>query len=388
MKKIHLSKAFYFGDPILKISFDQNDDISKTLVKLFPQRKWCTEGNFLFVPNKKELLKEIFHICKGKLWVDTTQVFQQKSFEAKKRDQLKINRTKVPPKYIQTLEERRYSINTINTYCDLFSQFAAYFAEQDLHEISKTEIESYIYELIQTRNISHSTQNQHINAIKFYYEKVLGFNRDFYQINRPRKQRKLPEILSKEEVIRILSNTSNVKHRTILAMTYSSGLRIGELLSLQANNIDLDRQTIFIRQGKGKKDRLVKLAKNIVPLLRQYVEEYEPTIYLFEGINKNKYSQTSVRNILKAACKKAGIHKKDIKVHTLRHSYATHLLEAGIDLRYIQSLLGHNSIKTTEIYTHISKDALNKVESPLDSMMTEDDLYTCQTSENKLILRL
>ena len=239
--------------------------------------------------------------------------------------------------------------------------------------------------MIKSRSISHSTQNQHINAIKFYYEKVLGLNKDYYQINRPRKEKKLPQILSKVEVIRILSHTINIKHRTILAMTYSSGLRIGELLGLKASDIDIERNTIFIKQGKGKKDRLVKLAKNIIPLLREYVGEYKPTTFLFEGVNKNKYSQTSVRNILRNACKKSGIHKKEIKVHTLRHSYATHLLESGIDLRYIQSLLGHSSIKTTEIYTHISKDALNKVESPLDSIMSEEDLYTCRNSKNKVI---
>lgn len=385
MKKIYLSKGYYYGDPILKINFDMNDLIQKELVKSFPERNWCKEGNYLFVPNKKEILKEIFNICRGKIWVDTTKVFEQKSFELKKKEQLTINRSKVPEKYIQTLEERRYSVNTISTYCDLFSQFTATFSDRDLAEISKAEIEDYIYQLIKSRNISHSTQNQHINAIKFYYEKVLGLNREYYKINRPRKEKRLPEILSKAELIRILSNTLNIKHRTILAMTYSSGLRIGELLSLKASDIDLDRSTIFIKRGKGKKDRLVKLANNIIPLLRQYVEEYKPTTYLFEGVNKNKYSQTSVRNILKAACKKSGIHKNDIKVHTLRHSYATHLLESGIDLRYIQSLLGHSSIKTTEIYTHISKDALNKVESPLDSMMTEDDLYTCQTTKNRLI---
>ena len=140
-----------------------------------------------------------------------------------------------------------------------------------------------------------------------------------------------------------------------------------------------------------KKDLIEKVMQTLnelqrsIILLRQYVEEYKPTTYLFEVVNKNKYSQTSVRNILKAACKKSGIHKNDIKVHTLRHSYATHLLESGIDLRYIQALLGHSSIKTTEIYTHISKDPLNKLEIPLDSMMSEDDLYTCQNSKNRLI---
>ena len=168
-------------------------------------------------------------------------------------------------------------------------------------------------------------------------------------------------------------------------MTYSSGLRIGELLSLKPGDIDLNRRTISIRKGKGNKDRIVKLAENLIPLLLSYVEEYMPSTYLFEGTKKDRYSEESVRKILKTACKKAGIHKTGIKVHTLRHSFATHLLEQGINLRYIQSLLGHTSITTTEIYTHISKDALKKVESPLDTIMEELGISPLHSDKNSLI---
>lgn len=381
MKKIYLSKGYYYGAPILKVGFDMNDSYSKDLVKSFPERNWCKEGDYLYVPNNKDILKEIFNICRGKVWVDSSNVFKSTTFEHKKKEKLKLVKSAVPVKYIQTLKERRYSNNTILTYCDLFSQFIGYFKNDKLEELTRKEIEDYIYYLIESRNISHSTQNQHINAIKFYYEKVLGCPRDYYQINRPRKENRLPEVLSKAEVIRILSNTNNIKHRTILAMIYSSGLRIGELLSLKASDIDLDRKTMFIKRAKGKKDRIVKLSNNIVPLLYTYVQEYEPKSYLFEGIGGNKYSPTSVRNILKASCKKAEIHKKNIIVHTLRHSYATHLLEQGVDLRYIQTLLGHNSIKTTEIYTHVSKDALDNVESPLDKIMSEADLNFCESKK-------
>ena len=284
----------------------------------------------------------------------------------------------------QKLILKRYSPNTINTYLACLNAFFRHFKDSDTTQLNKKDILDYLESLIH-KGYSKSSQNQHINAIKFYYEKVLGCPRDFYQINRPRKENRLPEVLSKAEVIRILSNTMNIKHRTILSMIYASGLRIGELLSLKASDIDLDRKTLFIKRAKGKKDRIVKLSNNIVPLLYTYVQEYSPKTYLFEGVGGNKYSPTSVRNILKASCKKAGIHKKNIIVHTLRHSYATHLLEQGVDLRYIQTLLGHNSIKTTEIYTHISKDALDNVESPLDKIMTEADLNFCGSNKNRLI---
>lgn len=385
MKRIYLNKTIRNGKPIIMVEFDKRDEEIIALVKSFPERKWCNEGQFLYVPNNPKIVNEIFAICKGKLWVDITRLKSKPSPNKPIKPKVIIPKGPIPAKYIQSLKERRYSKNTLNTYCDLFSQFVGHFKDKDLNSITRDEIENYIYHLITDRKISHSTQNQHINAIKFYYEKVLNYKPEYYQISRPRKERKLPEVLSKEEVHRIITSTTNIKHRCILTMIYASGLRIGELLKLKPADIDLDRKVVFCKGAKGKKDRLVKLSNNIIPLLLKYVEQYKPTNYLFIGMKGGKYSEESVRNILKSACKKAGIHKEGIRVHTLRHSFATHLLESGIDLRYIQSLLGHDSIKTTEIYTHISKDALNKVNSPLDMLMTEDELTFCKSEKNKLI---
>jgi site-specific recombinase XerD len=385
MKKIHISKAFYYGEPILKIEFDQNDEASKTLVKTFPDRKWCEEGNYLYVPNSSGILKEIFSICKGKAWVDSSKVFEKKSFKQEQEETYEYSKGIVPKEYTQTLVERRYSKNTLYTYSFMFSMFIGHFKGRELEEITKKEIEDYIYILIEKRKISHSTQNQNINAIKFYYEKVLGKDRTLYQINRPRKERILPEILSKQEVIQIFKSVDNLKHKILLVMTYSSGLRIGELLSLKPGDFDLNRRSIFIRKGKGNKDRVVKLAQSLIPLLVKYVEEYKPKEYLIEGQKGGKYSEESVRKILRRACKKAGIHKTGIKVHTLRHSYATHLLEQGVDIRYIQTLLGHGSIKTTEIYTQVSNEALRKIESPLDSLMDEMEITPLKKDNNNLL---
>ncbi|MBL4624108.1 MAG: site-specific integrase [Flavobacteriales bacterium] len=370
--KIILTKRFYYGKPIFKIEFPKGNERIKSLVKLIPQRKWCEEGQFLYAPNKSEILKDIFRIFRGKAWVDSDNIFKQKTFKQRKKENLVHYKLMVPPDYIQVLEERRYSENTVNTYCSLFAVFVGYYKGQKLENISKKEIENYVYHLIKTRKISHSTQNQIINAIKFYYEKVLGLNREIYQINRPRKERKIPEILSESEVIRMLSNTQNLKHRCILVLIYSAGLRIGEAINMRPSDIDLDRKILNVRQAKGKKDRITTLSTRFLPLLLSYIETYQPTNYLFSGQTNGKYSQESIRKIFKRACKKAGIHKVGLTVHTLRHSYATHLLEKGVDLRYIQTLLGHGSIKTTEIYTRVSEELIKKVQSPLDNIAIND----------------
>ncbi|HKI79736.1 MAG TPA: tyrosine-type recombinase/integrase [Ignavibacteriaceae bacterium] len=172
-------------------------------------------------------------------------------------------------------------------------------------------------------------------------------------------------ILGKNEVKRILNSSNNVKHKCILMLIYSAGLRRSELIGLKISDIDSERMVINICGAKGKKDRISLLSKNTLMLLRDYYKEYKPQTFLFEGQNGRKYSATSVANILKRAAKKAGIQKK-VTPHMLRHSFATHLLEQGTDLRYIQELLGHNSSKTTEIYTHISKKAIDNIQNPID----------------------
>ena len=368
--KIILKKSFYYGQPIFKIDFPEDNERIKALVKLIPERKWCEEGKYLYAPNDKTILKKIFSLFRGVAYVDANHVFG-KSLSQKKKEKFEYSKGIVPPEYVQTLEERRYSPNTINTYCSFFAMCVGHFRDRTLNEISKKEIEDYIYEIINKRNISHSTQNQIINAIKFYYEKVLGCERTVYEINRPKKERRIPEVFTKDEVIRILSNTNNIKHRTILTLIYSAGLRIGEAINMKPGDVDLTRKTLFVKQAKGKKDRITTLSNHIIPMLIEYVTEYKPSTYLFEGLNKGKYSATSVRKIFYKASRKAGIHKTGIRVHTLRHSYATHLLENGIDLRYIQTLLGHGSIKTTEIYTHVSTETISKIKSPLDGIIDE-----------------
>ncbi len=260
---------------------------------------------------------------------------------------------------------KRYSKNTIETYISCLEHFIKYFNGK-IDTLSKQEIEQYQYYLVK-KGYARSTQNQHINAIKYYYEKILNRDRETYYIDRPRKDKKLPMILSKSEIYVLIESITNLKHKTIISLIYACGLRIGEVTNLKIDDIDSQQMIIKIRNAKGAKDRIVPLPKNSLILLRSYYRNYKPNEFLFNGASKLQYAPVSIRNILKRACYKAKINK-NITPHTLRHSYATHLLESGIDMRYIQVILGHGSIKTTQIYAHVSSQNIRAVKSPLAEM--------------------
>ncbi|MDX2194978.1 MAG: tyrosine-type recombinase/integrase [Cytophagales bacterium] len=272
-----------------------------------------------------------------------------------------------PDEMIQKLQTMRYSEKTISTYKQLFEEFINYYNGKKTDDITEPEIVAYIRYLVQERGISASYQNQAINAIKFYYEKVKGGARKFYMLERPIREHTLPVVLSVEEVMRIIKAIDNIKHKTIIMLCYSSGLRLSELVNLQVADIDSHRMQISVKTGKGKKDRYTILSEKLLPLLREYYKIYKPKVYLFEGKDGGRYSERSVQSIVKEAVIKAKVIKH-VSVHTLRHSFATHLLESGTDLRYIQTLLGHSSSKTTEIYTHVTSKALSGIKSPLDNL--------------------
>ena len=265
----------------------------------------------------------------------------------------------------QKLKYKRYSPNTISTYISCLEQFNRFIQKKCL-QINEPAIYQYLMSLVE-KGYSRSSQNQHINAIKFYLEKVLKQESKTYYIERPLKKRKLPTVLSEKEIQLIFSNIGNLKHKALLSLIYSCGLRVGEALNLKINDLDSDRMLISVRNGKGEKDRMVPLASNVLKLLRTYYKQYQPSDYLFNGAEKGPYSATSIRNVLKRAVYKSYI-KKNVTPHTLRHSYATHLLEKGTDLRYIQVILGHSSVKTTEIYTHVSTKNLQAIKSPIEEM--------------------
>ncbi len=265
----------------------------------------------------------------------------------------------------QKLLLKNYSEHTIKTYIHMFRQFLKYLYPIPLHQVNKTHITKYHLWLVRDRNVSASYQNQSINAIKFYIEKVLKHPVTVYELERPTKHKTLPKVLSLVEVHQIIEATRNLKHRTILSIIYGSGLRISECINLKIIDIDSSSMRIWVRNAKGKKDRVTLLSNGLLKLLRDYYKIYRPKKWLFEGQTKQQYSPSSIRQFFNRAKIKA-LGNSSATVHTLRHSFATHLLENGTNLRYIQKLLGHSSSKTTEIYTHVCTTNLTDITSPFD----------------------
>ena len=263
------------------------------------------------------------------------------------------------------LLRKNYSIHTQKSYVYMFTLFLKNVYPTPLHTINNEIIKKYHRELISVHQKSISYQNQSINAIKFYLENIAKHPVEYIDLDRPRKEKKLPTVLTAAQVAAILKVTSNLKHRAILSILYSAGLRISECIHLQLQDIDSSAMRIWIRNGKGKKDRISLLSPKVLDELRTYYRIYTPKKWLFEGPNYTTYSASSIRAIFRRAKKKANIHTP-ATVHTLRHSFATHLLENGTNLRYIQKLLGHNSSKTTEIYTHVANSMLTDIKSPID----------------------
>ncbi len=266
------------------------------------------------------------------------------------------------------LTSKRYSLSTIKTYSEALRSFLMFFTPKPASELTNTDVITYNNDYISSNKLSSSYQNQIVNAIKLYFNSIQDKRMVVEKIHRPRPEHKLPNVLSKEEVKLILDALTNIKHKTMLSLIYSCGLRRSELLNLKPTDVDSKRNLIIIRKSKGKKDRIVPLSPKILEMLRAYYKLYQPKTWLFEGQQADTlYSEKSLQSVLKQALSKAKI-VKPVTLHWLRHSYATHLLESGTDLRYIQELLGHNSSKTTEIYTHVSTKNIQQIKSPFDDL--------------------
>ncbi len=265
------------------------------------------------------------------------------------------------------LKSRRYSNGTIKVYTECLRTFIS-FCDKDVSVITNTDVQRFNSEYIIAKELSVSFQNQCINAIKLYFRILHNKILNPELIYRPRRGKPLPNVLSKEEVKLLLTRTINTKHKAMLSLIYSCGLRSGELIGLLPEHIDSNRMLVIIKNGKGRKDRIVPLSEKILEQLREYFKSYRPVKYLFEGQECGQpYDARSLQQVLKQSVARAGI-TKPVTLHWLRHSFATHLLESGTDLRYIQELLGHASSKTTEIYTHVSAHAIGKIRSPFDSL--------------------
>lgn len=271
-------------------------------------------------------------------------------------------------KMVVSMTLRRYSDVTIDTYIALIKKFLNYFPNTDIDKFDDGNMKKYILEFLGSKPKSISFHKQVVSAIKYFYRYILKQDVSSEYFELPKKEtRRLPIVLSKKEIRLLLDNTYNLKHKVLLATIYSAGLRLSEVVNLRKCDIDIDRNLIYVRGGKGKKDRTTLLAKDLIILLNKYFKEYDPWIWVFEGKDNRQYSKHSVQMVFHRSRLEAGINKK-ATVHTLRHSFATHLLEDGADLRYIQKLLGHASIKTTEIYTHVTQRGLDKIKNPLDEL--------------------
>ncbi len=351
----------------LRVIFGYQPALTK-VIKTLPFCQWDTKNKWWTLPYSDKIVSEI---KQATLELNLTLRYEENTESSdrvlRQAASSIVNYRPCPENYLLKMRELRYSEQTLKNYVSLFEEFINYYPNDDIDQMDDRKIIAFCQYLVIDRKVSASHQNHAINAIKFYYEKVLGGKRKLYTLQRPTKERQLPIVLSTEEISRIFGQLKNLKHRTILMLIYSAGLRISEAINLKIKDIDSDRMQIRIEQSKGKKDRYTLLSQKALILLRDYYREYKPINYLFEGQNNPTYSPKSIQLILQRACEQAGI-KKHVTVHTLRHSFATHLLENGTDLRYIQLLLGHENSKTTEIYTHLTTKGFDQIKSPLDNL--------------------
>jgi integrase/recombinase XerD len=335
---------------------------AKTFVEALPNQHYSTTYKCYCIPYSKEALEQIWAL--GKITAIDVSKWKSVDIDSWRGSQEIL----LPNGYHEMLVKVRYSEATVNSYESQFKRFLQFIKPKTCDEFVEADIDKYLLHLVEVKKVSISTQNQVINSIKFYLEQVKRGERKVYWVDRPMKEQKLPTVLSESEVIALLRAVRNQKHRCILMLLYSAGLRMSELLSLKKSDIDAERGLINIHAGKGRKDRVTLLSKVAYQQLNDYLTQYNPGHFVFEGPGKEGYSSRSVNNIVKKAASRAGI-TKNVSAHTLRHSFATHLLEHGTDLRYIQQLLGHENSKTTERYTHMTKKGFEKLVSPLDGLM-------------------
>lgn len=370
---LELSKIRHQNRDCIAMSFAYEDKLVQ-LARSINNCTWSKSKRVWYVNHSDRSLKNVQRIFQGHVTFKIAEDLKQKVPEAKRQPGETRNLTKAQRHVLNGfylyLRGKRYSKSTLDTYSMLVADFIAFHYNKAFTDLNNRDVELFIEDVYIARNYSISTQRQFISALKLFILYHPETKIASIELVRPNKSKKLPIVLSKQEIIRLIQCTKNLKHRAIIALIYSCGLRISELINLELKHIDIDRKQLIIKNAKGRKDRHVILAESFLPLLQNYLMTYQPRLYFVEGIKKGKYSAISVRKFLKRSCVEANINKP-VTPHTLRHSYATHLLENGIDLRYIQSLLGHAKPETTMIYTHVSKKDLLQIESPLDTLVKE-----------------
>jgi site-specific recombinase XerD len=372
---VRLSPLLHADRALIQVSHQYNKEIYETL-KYSRVAKWLPGLKCFTLPSDSAALHTLLDELQdvAQVWLCQTLSIRDMALQARLWEQTyvkSLDYIQCPLPYLQKLFLLNYSMNTIRTYHSLLLRFLNAHREQGLEKINgftEEDINRYHRCMVQGQKYSCSLINQSINAVKFYYQRVLARHEmQLNNVERPEKPQRLPTVLSKQEVAGILGATDNLKHRCMLQLLYAGGLRIGEVINLKITDVQSGRNLLLIRGGKGKKDRTTLLSQKLLESLRAYYRQYRPKVWLFEGQTGGQYTVESIRSVFRASKEKAGVKAKATP-HTLRHSFATHLLEQGTDLRYIQVLLGHRSSKTTEIYTHITSYALDKITSPLDNL--------------------
>ena len=386
MERIKLTSATHQDQKIILIQFEKNDAIVTTLRANFKTFAWSKTFSSWYIVRSSDFLNQFFKCFKGKFFIDYSAVekvqminaLNAKSLSSRTQSEqtkskpilapLNETQTKAIEQFVGYLKSIRYAENTIGTYSDAVKIFFRFFNDRSIESLEANDITFFNNNYILKYGYSASYQNQVVNAIKLFFRVVKNTKMEIEAIERPRREHRLPNVLSKEEVKAILNAHNNLKHKIMLSLIYSCGLRRSELLNLKPMDIDSQRNIIVIRQSKGKKDRIVPLSPKILEMLRVYYVTFKPKTWLFEGQTENEqYSEKSLQNVLKQSLAKCNI-TKPVTLHWLRHSFATHLLESGTDLRYIQELLGHSSSKTTELYTHVSTKNIQNIVSPFDNL--------------------
>ena len=362
---VRLDKTIHNQKPVISICFEKSPAI---LYKVRRELRayWSESKRFWHMSYSDANKKLILETLKSHARIDTSELDrkEQRSKENMEDVILYYGDEQQIERFRKWLQTKRYSASTVETYSGLVTFFYKYLRKRNCTELTPMIVSRFNYEFIVQPKKSISYQNQAINAIKQFFE-YSGIEVEFGEIERPKREKKLPVILSMEEVRRLIDCAYNLRHKTLLSLIYSGGFRLSEALNLKICDIDSERMLIHIKSAKGKKDRYTLLSHKALLIMREYHRVYNPKVYLFEGPNGDRFSPRSVQNVVKVAANRAGIVKR-ITPHSLRHSFATHLLENGTDLRYIQNLLGHNSPKTTMIYTHVSEMAVQKIRNPFD----------------------
>ncbi len=381
---ISLHPIYYRGATCLGISYPEDPQLTSTIRRI-KGIKWSEPHRCWYLPLTKESYQRLKEAVGNSIALNAAALKryleQRKALPPTQPTAKTINdksplllqhplseaNHKAYVQFLQLLQLKAYSENTIKTYCGAFHHLLRLLGCKAVQELTRQQVQAYLLWLIRRKGYSEAHLHTTVNALKFYFEQVEKRDREFYDLPRPKKPLQLPKVLAKPTVARIIRQTTNLKHRCMLMLAYAAGLRVSEIANLQIRDIDSERMTIRINRAKGKKDRLVGLSPLLLQELRTYFRQYKPKEYLFEGSTGGKYAVRSMQNIFQQAKAQAGVQSKG-GIHTLRHSYATHLLEAGTDIRYIQELLGHNSLKTTVRYTQVSVKNLQQIQSPLDSL--------------------